>query len=46
MPVGIVIGVIGGAILALAYPMYNLAIKRGREKAAPEIIRLTDNLIK
>ncbi|MBQ7387028.1 MAG: hypothetical protein IJW03_02560 [Clostridia bacterium] len=46
MPVGIVIGVIGGAILALAYPMYNLAIKRGREKVAPEIIRLTDNLIK
>mgnify|MGYP005611390875 FL=1 len=43
---GIIIGVIGIAIIAAAYPVYNLVTKREREKIAPEIIRLTDELIK
>ena len=43
---GIIIGVIGIAIVATAYPAYNLVTKREREKIAPEIIRLTEELIK
>lgn len=43
---GIIIGVIGMAIVAVAYPVYNIVTKREREKIAPEIIRLTDELIK
>ena len=33
-------------IIALAYPMYNVIVKRERKKIAPEIIRLTDELMK
>lgn len=43
---GIVIGVIGIAVLAAAYPLYNHVIQKEREKIAPEIIRLTDELMK
>lgn len=43
---GIIIGLIGMAVLALAYPIYQKVIKREREKIAPEIIRLTDELMK
>lgn len=45
-PVGIIIGVIGMATLALAYPIYNHTLKAERNKIAPEIIRLTDELLK
>ena len=46
MLLGVVIGIIGGIIAILAYPMYNLIVKRERKKIAPEIIRLTDELLK
>ena len=46
MIIGIVIGIVGGALVCLAYPMYNLIAKRERKKIAPEIIRLTDELMK
>ena len=46
MVIGIPIGLIGGVLAALAYPMYNLIVKRERKKIAPEIIRLTDELMK
>lgn len=45
-PVGIVAGVIGLVLVALAYPVYNRELKKQREKAAPEILRLTDALMK
>lgn len=44
--VGIIVGIIGMAILGVAYPIYNYTIKKEREKIAPEIIRLTDELLK
>ena len=44
--VGIIIGVIGMAVLAMAYPIYNRTIKKEREKVAPEILRLTEDLMK
>ncbi len=43
---GIVIGLIGMGIMGAAYPAYNYATKKERQKIAPEIIRLTDELIK
>ena len=45
-PVGVGIGVAGLIMLATAYPIYNGIIKKEREKIAPEIIRLTDELMK
>ena len=46
MVIGIIIGVIGGVISSLAYPIYNAVVKARRKKLAPEIIRLTDELMK
>ena len=46
MPIGIVIGIIGGILASLAYPVYNAIVKAKRKKLAPEIIRLTDELMK
>lgn len=43
---GILVGLIGIAVVAVAYPIYNHIIKKEREKIAPEIIRLTDELLK
>lgn len=46
MLVGITTGLVGMALVALAYPIYNGIVKKEREKIAPEIIRLTDELMK
>lgn len=43
---GIIVGVIGIGILSAAYPLYNHITKKEREKIAPEMIRLTDELMK
>jgi len=43
---GIVIGLIGLAVTSLAYPLYGCVLKREREKVAPEVLRLTDELMK
>ena len=42
---GIIIGLIGIAMLSVAYPVYNMILKKEREKIAPEILRLTDELL-
>lgn len=44
--IGIFIGVIGIALIAMAYPLYLRITKVEREKIAPEIMRLTDELMK
>ena len=46
MPIGIVIGIVGGTLASLAYPVYNAIVKVKRKKLAPEIIHLTDELMK
>lgn len=43
---GIIIGVIGLAGISAAYPLYKRITKRQREKLAPEILRLADELRK
>ena len=42
---GIVIGIFGMIPVTLAYPTYNYVLKRERKRIAPEILRLTDELI-
>lgn len=44
-PLGIVLGVVGLVVLACAYPLYSRVLKKEREKVAPEILRLTDELM-
>ena len=44
--VGIITGVLGIILAALAYPVYSKVLKREREKIAPEILKLTDELMK
>lgn len=46
LPLGIGIGLLGSLLVALAYPVYNLVLKQGRRRIAPEILRLTDELMK
>ena len=46
MAIGIIVGIVGGILASLAYPIYNAIVKAKRKKLAPEIIRLTDELIK
>ena len=46
MVIGIVIGIVGMVLVALAYPLYNRVLKKQREKIAPEILRLSDELLK
>ena len=46
MLIGIIIGVIGIVLVSFAYPIYNHIVKKERERIAPEIIRLTDELMK
>ena len=46
MIVGIIVGAVGGALASLAYPIYNATLRSRRKKLAPEIIRLTDELMK
>lgn len=46
MLTGIIIGVIGIILICLAYPLYNRVTKKERKKIAPEILRLTDELMK
>ena len=43
---GIVIGILGIAVVSLTYPLYNRTLKKEREKIASEILRLTDDLMK
>lgn len=46
MIVGIIVGVLGIILVALAYPVYSKVLKNEREKIAPEILKLTDELMK
>ena len=44
--IGILIGVLGIILVALAYPLYNLITAKERKRIAPEILRLSDELMK
>lgn len=46
MIIGIGVGSVGIVLVCFAYPVYNHTLKKEREKIAPEILRLTDELMK
>ena len=46
MVLGILVGIVGMVLVALAYPLYNRVLKKQRELIAPEILRLSDELLK
>ena len=43
---GIIIGIAGIAGVGAAYPLYTRMVKKKRAELAPEIMRLTDELMK
>ena len=46
MVIGILVGVLGLILVALAYPLYNCVLRKERQRIAPEILRLSDELLK
>lgn len=46
MVIGILVGIVGMVLVALAYPIYNRVLKKERQRIAPEILRLSDELLK
>ena len=46
MVIGVIIGLAGLVLVALAYPVYNRVLKKERERIAPVILRLTEELMK
>lgn len=44
--IGITAGIIGGGLACLAYPAYNAILGAMRRRHGPEILRLTDELMK
>ena len=45
MVLGIPTGLLGIGLVALAYPVYNRVLQKQRQRIAPEILRLTDELM-
>ncbi len=45
LAVGIVIGLVGMACVIAAYPLYQYIREKRRKRIAPEILRLTDELM-
>lgn len=46
MIIGILVGLFGLVLVALAYPVYNRVLQKQRQRIAPQILRLTDELLK
>lgn len=44
--IGMIVGICGMILIACAYPLYNKTLKEEREKIAPKILQLTDELMK
>ena len=44
--VGVIAGIVGILLIALAYPVYKKVLKSECEKVAPEILRLSEELLK
>ena len=45
MVLGILVGLLGLIMVALAYPLYNTVLRRQRQRIAPEILRLSEELL-
>ena len=45
MGIGILVGLSGLVMVAMAYPVYNIVLRKERQRIAPEILRLSDELL-
>ena len=45
MMIGITVGLVGMVLVALAYPVFKQTLKKERTKVAPEILRLSEELL-
>ena len=45
MVIGILTGLFGLIMVALAYPVYNIVLRKERQRIAPEILRLSEELL-
>lgn len=46
MVIGVIAGIAGIILVCLAYPVYHCIVKKERERIAPEILKLTEELMK
>ena len=46
LALGVTLGLVGGVLAGLAYPAYCFVLRWRRKRVAPQIIRLTDELMK
>ena len=46
MIMGVIIGLAGITLVALAYPIYNRTLKKERKRIDPEILKISDELLK
>lgn len=44
--IGIIVGCIGLVMVVISYPVYSLVYKREKERVAPEILRISEELLK
>lgn len=45
MAAGVAVGLAGMVLAALAYPVYNRTLRKERQRIAPEVLRLTEELM-
>ena len=45
MVIGILVGLFGLVMVALAFPVYNIVLRKERQRIAPEILRLSEELL-
>ncbi len=45
MVIGILVGLFGLVMVSLAYPVYNIVLRKERQRIAPEILRLSEELL-
>ena len=46
MVLGVIVGIVGLVPVILAYPVYERVLKKERERIAPEVLRLSDELLR
>ena len=44
--IGVITGIVGMVLVALAYPVYDRVLRKERDRIAPEILQITDELLK
>ena len=46
MVLGVMVGIVGIILVSLAYPIYHRTLEKERKRIAPEILKLSDELLK